>query len=240
MRSGMRYCVALCATLALTSTSHAETLRIGSWEHKTDPLTVGSEAVLALAYAEAKQPVEFIDLPIRRAMSMLLNNELDGNLHRTAAIGQEQPGLVRIQTPINAMVIRMYAHSATLNPASWHDLSGMRVAYRRGVIVIETHLGPRVVRVEAKSDADALRMAAVGAVDVALAAEPMSGLPRPDVDDGKLRRLKPVLITVPLYHYLLKRHAVFADRLDAILRRLQQSGQSDIARRHAVSPPSAP
>ncbi len=154
----------LVLVLATATAIHAAPLRIGSWDQRTDPLTMGSEAVLSLAYAEAQLPVEFVNLPLRRAMSMMLNDELDGNLHRVAALALEQAGLVRVETPINATVVRAYTRSATFNPTSWQDLSGQRVAYRRGVLIIEKHLGSDVVRIEAKSEADAVRMAAVGVV----------------------------------------------------------------------------
>ncbi|MES2018398.1 MAG: transporter substrate-binding domain-containing protein [Pseudomonadota bacterium] len=234
MRRG-RFCfIVVCVLLVLTGSAHGATLRIGSWDRQDDPLTIGSEAILVQAYAQANQPVEFVSLPIRRAMSMMLNGEIDGNLYRNATIALAHPELVRLETPINAAAVRVYTRSRTLNPINWQQLSGLRVAYRRGVIIIESHLGADVVRVEAKSEGDALRMAAAGAVDVALAVEPAQGTENPVADGANLRRLDAALSSHLVHHYLLKRHAAFALRLDAILKRMQQSGQMDMLRQRAV------
>ena len=70
----------LCVVLLIAMGVQAQTLRIGTWDQKSDTLTGGGEAILAQAYAELKQPVEFVELPSRRAMVMMLGGELDGNV----------------------------------------------------------------------------------------------------------------------------------------------------------------
>jgi hypothetical protein len=134
---------ALCAMYlaSLAPCGLADTLRIGSWEREARaPLTVVSEAILAQAYAEVKQPVEFVDLPIRRAMIMMLNQELGGNTDRLADLAIEQPSLYRVETPVNVSEVRVYILAPQQLPAGWSQLAGLRVACQRGVLLVEVGL----------------------------------------------------------------------------------------------------
>lgn len=233
MPSCRRRIACLSALLMLTACVHAQTLRLGSWDRDSDPLTIGSEAILSKAYGELKQPVEFIALPLRRALSMLQAGELDGNLHRAAALAAQQSNLVRVPTQINTVVVRIYTKDGRVRATSWQRLAGRKVAFRRGVLIIERHLPADVVRVEARSEAQAMRMLAEGVVDAALAAEPGQSRMHPAAVAAKLQRLDGALNEEPLYHYLLARHSALAARLDAVLKRMQASGESDQIRARA-------
>jgi polar amino acid transport system substrate-binding protein len=228
--------LSLCLMLMAAGQGHAQALRIGSWDPAADPLTIGSEAALAKAYDELKQPVVFVALPLRRAMSMMLSGELDGNLHRIAELAQQEPGLVRVATPLQTMVIRLYAGPSGGAALQWQQLSGKRVGYRRGVLVIERHLAADVKRIEAKTDGDALRMLTAGLVDVVLTTEPAYGPVHPLALSARLSRQEQVLLEVPLYHYLRGNHRALAERLDVVLKRMQQSGELDALLRRAAVP----
>ncbi|MES2125652.1 MAG: transporter substrate-binding domain-containing protein [Pseudomonadota bacterium] len=223
------------ASLLLAGAALAQTVRIGSWDRTDDPLTTGSEAVLVRAYAELGLKVEFVDLPIRRAMGMLQNGELDGNLHRIAAIAEDSPTLLRLSTPINAMVVRVYAPRAAAAVLRWNGLAAKRVAYRRGVLMIERSLGKDVRRIEARNDAEAFRMVAAGVADVMVAVEPPGAETNGDAQRAGLVRQEAMLEEVPLYHYLHVQQRDRAAALDAILQRMEASGEMGQIRRHALA-----
>lgn len=141
MRSPACRLLSVCFYLLFISNAFAETLRIGIWDRDANralPLT--SEAILTQAYAELNQPVEFIDLPIRRALDMLLKGQLDGNFYRTAEIGQQYPMLFRVETPLNIAEVRMYRNNTKINPKNWAQLQNLRVGYLRGTLMIERQL----------------------------------------------------------------------------------------------------
>ncbi len=221
--------------LVLAPPAMPQVLQIGSWDRDSDPLTRASEAVMAKAYADVEQPVAFVDLPIRRALFMLLGGELDGNLHRKAELDAPAGTLVRIDTPINATQVRAYTRDPALTTLSWATLAGKRVGFRRGVLIIEMNLPPAAVRAEAKSEAEVLRMLASGMIDVGLAAEP-SGYALPDMASKlHLRRLDGALVEIPLFHYLHARHQGLAVRLDRVLKRMQANGEIDAIRQRAMT-----
>ena len=217
--------------LMWAATLHASTLRIGSWDHASkDMLSLSSEAVLAQAYAELRQPVEFVDLPIRRAMAMLLAEELDGNVYRVAELANQQSILFRVETPINNTEVRVYALDARARPSNWIQLSGLRVGYLRGVLLIEHNLPSGAQRVEANSLADMFRMLQHNMIDVALAVEPAQSLSHPIAVASGIQRLDSVLAQTPLHHYLLARHRDIGLRLNAVLKRMQASGELNTIR----------
>jgi len=217
--------------LMWAATAHAATLRIGSWDHASrDMLSLTSEAVLARAYAELKQPVEFVDLPIRRAMTMLLAEELDGNVYRVAELAAQQPTLYRVETPINMPEVSVYALDSRARPANWSQLGDLRVGYLRGVLLIERNLTSTVRRVEANSQADMFRMLQRNMIDVALAVEPAQSPPHPTAVASGIQRLDSVLAQTPLHHYLLARHRDIGVRLNTVLQRMQVSGELDAIR----------
>jgi polar amino acid transport system substrate-binding protein len=212
----------------------AQALRIASWERHTDPLVIANEAILTRAYAELKQPIVFIGVPIRRAMSMMLKGEIDGNLHRVGELAGQYPTLIRVATPLMTTPIHAYSKAAHRVVANWRELDGLTVAYARGTLVIERNLPPTARRVETRSTEDALRMAAEGIVDVAIVAIPQQAPLSAYETSGKLHRLEPALDQVALYHYLIARHRGLAERLDVVLARLQASGELDQIRQRAL------
>lgn len=217
--------------LIWAATVHAATLRIGSWDHASrDMLSLSSEAVLARAYAELRQPVEFVDLPIRRAMTMLLAEELDGNIYRVAELAAQQPTLFRVETPINTTEVRVYALDTRARPTNWGQLGGLRVGYLRGVLLIERNLPSDAQGVEANSQADMFRMLQHNMIDVALAVEPAQGLPHPTAVANGIKRLDAMLAQTPLHHYLLARHRGIGVRLNTVLKRMQASGELNAIR----------
>ena len=229
-RLGWRALGAICVAL-LAPWGHAGTLRIGSWEHEIrTPLTVVSETILAQAYAELKQPVEFVNLPIRRAMTMMLNQELDGNTHRVAELANEQPSLYRVETPINVTEVRVYSLEPKPQPAGWSQFAGLRVAYQRGVLLIERNLPSDSQRVEAASVSEVFRLVKSGMADVGLSVEPIQSLPNPVGVAAGLERQDGVIDQVPLHHYLLGRHRELGARLNSVLKRMQASGDLNAIR----------
>lgn len=203
----------------------AQTLHIGTWDQKSDTLTAGGEAILAQAYAELKQPVEFVDLPSRRAMLMMLNGELDGNVFRIAGLAAEQPTLYRVDTPIAATEIRVYAVDTKRQVNTWRQLDGLRVAYLRGTLLIERNLPGGTHRVEAGSIVEMLRLLQRNAVDVLVMSDPIHSKPHPLARAAGIVRLEGVLETTPLYHYLRGQHRELGMRLNSVLKRMTTSGE---------------
>lgn len=218
--------LALSFALFFTSSVFAETLRIGTWDREgKGSLAMTSEAILTQAYAELNQPVEFIELPVRRALDMLLKGQLDGNFYRVAEIAQQYPMLFRVESPLNIAEIRVYRSNPKIHPENWAQVQKLKIGYIRGVLMIERNLDSTVNRVEGSSADDVFKLLSRGLVDIVLVVEPAQSPPSSAALAAKLERIDVVLDSVPLYHYLAERHRDIGMRLNTILKRMQDSGQ---------------
>ncbi len=232
LRGVRMLCIGLAAMLATWAS--ADTLHIGSWDRKTDTLVLVGEAVLSRAYTELGQPVDFQEYPIRRAMVMMLNGELDGNVFRIAALSGEQPALFRVDTPINFTEVRLYAANSVHKVSNWSQLTGLRVAYQRGTLVVERNLPPNCQRVEAGSVVELFRLLSHGVADIALVVEPAQSKPHPLSNTYGAGRSDGILERTPLHHYLLGKHQETGARLNTVLKRMANNGEMQAVTNRAL------
>ena len=225
-------CWGLC--LLLGTPALADTLRIGSWDRKTDQLVVATEAILSQAYAELKQPVEFVELPIRRALMAMISGDLDGNLYRIASLAEEQPTLFRVDPPVGMTEIRAYVTHPDVKAAAWSQLAGLRVAYQRGALIVERNLPPTSQRLEGSNIGEQFRMLGRGMADVVLIVEPANNKPHALAKAAGAIRTDTALELIPLHHYLLGSHRDFGLRLGAVLARMSASGELQAIRAKAL------
>ncbi|MES2949948.1 MAG: hypothetical protein V4858_15505 [Pseudomonadota bacterium] len=226
-------CMGLC--LLWAAAVQADTLRIGSWDRKTDQLVIATEAILVQAYGELRQPVEFVELPVRRAMAMMLSGDLDGNFYRIASLAEEHPSLFRVESPIGMTEIRAYVTNPGIKPAAWSQLAGLRVAYQRGALVVERNLPPSSQRLEGSSIAEQFRMLGRGMADVVLIVEPANNKPHALAKAKAAIRTDTALQLIPLHHYLLGSHRDFGLRLGTVLARMMASGELQMVRAKALN-----
>lgn len=165
---------------------------------------------------------------------MMLSGTIDGNIHRIGELTEQQPSLIRVDTPINALVVRAYRLDPTLQIQHWQQLNGLRVAYLRGVLLIEDNLPEKVIRLESNTEIDALRALSAKVANLALFAEPKQSPPHPYAQIHQLQRLDIILEKAPLYHYLIDRHRELATKLNKVLEAMQADGRMEDIQRHAL------
>lgn len=231
-------CIAVLVSLLALLGRHAmatEPIRIGTWNAQTDRTVMASSAVLQRAYGKLNQPIDWVDLPIRRALAMLLDDQLDANVHRSAAMCSAQPTLVQVPTPINAVTVRGYVRlGSNLHVAQWHDTEGMVATYLRGTLMVESKLPTATKPMAAASLNDMYRMVARNMADIAIVVEPAGSPPQALALSDGLIRLAPVLDQAPLYHCLSGRQRELAARLNTVLEKMSASGEMKEIQKRAV------
>ncbi|MGQ3094160.1 MAG: hypothetical protein ACT6RP_11975 [Roseateles sp.] len=229
-RQRVAACLGLPLAWALDAAAQVQLLQIASWDRAANLLIGISEAVLTRLYADIGQPVQFIDLPARRAGLLLASGDTDANTHRARDYLEANPGVVAVATPLSQVMLRAYTRDGTLRIAQWADLARWRVAHLRGVVRVEQLIPAGVQRVEAGNLRELWRLLASDAADVAVLSE-LAGSPaqKPPGVPG-LRRLEVVLDEHAVHHVLAGRHAALALKLNAALLRLQASGELETLR----------
>lgn len=79
-------------------------------------------------------------LPSIRLAKQTESGAIDGELIRMSDYGDTHPHLTRVDEPIFEFSVAAYSNNSDLNVASWEDLKGLNVGYRRGVKVVENEL----------------------------------------------------------------------------------------------------
>lgn len=106
--------------------------------------------------------------PVARALASFQAGLYDADMLRMPQFDQVVPGAVRVDPHLLSTTVYAFSRSASLAPASWAGLAGLRVAHVRGVKVIELALAGRS-GVEVTSSAEAcLGMVAMQRVDICL------------------------------------------------------------------------
>ena len=227
-------CLALPLGWGLGASAQPMPLHIASWDRTTNPLIGVSEAVLTRLYADVGQPMQFLDLPARRAGLMLASGEVDANTHRAKDYLEANPGIVAVATPLGQVVLRAYTRDPTLRITGWADLTRWRVAHLRGIVRVEQLMPAGTHRVEAGSLRELWRLLSSDAADVAVLSE-LAGSPmqKPMGMPG-LQRLDVVLDEHTVHHVLAARHVALAQKLNAALLKLQASGELETLRQSTL------
>lgn len=216
------------AAFALSGTTTAANISLRVADSKeyslAQGITVGRE-ILTAAYKRIDQAVEFLILPLRRSQQMLVNGEIDATLYRFSQFGHDNPELLRLSTPIFHLQVKVYVADGKASITSWGDLRGMRVAFVRGTLVIESKLPPGTVQVESNDMHEVLKQLDRGVAQVGLLLE-VDGVAASMEMAGTSTVRRPGNLEVhPAFHYLHPKHRSVAERLEPVLAQMRSSGE---------------
>jgi len=228
VRPRIQSCLRLLATaLALAGTVPAQAqtpipMRIGVPEN--NPLALGSQQVLQQAYAKLGLRLQARPLPLRRALQMAENGELDGDLMRSAAALEANGKLLKIDVPVGRVVAAAYQRGECPASVSVAELASKRVSYFRGTRFVELLL-PAESLVEANDNWDALRRLQHGLSDYALYVALVSDITLIRHGVTNICKIPEPVLVVPLFHALHRRHAALAPKLEKTLQAMQKRGE---------------
>ncbi len=228
----MRHCIII--ILFLLAPVFAQAGQTLSFGYIDQPLSSMSLAVLKAAYEKLGYTIETAKGPAARILADSNAGLSDGEVHRIAAISSQYPNLIRIDVPINTVEGMLISCGKTYDLKNIKDLEKYRVAVRIGNIYA-TNLTKDLPNVTRTTSADKLlQLLLEGRVDLLLSDRPWAisqkGLPGNEC----LRIQEPPLVTIPLYHYIHKRHRALVPAITRVLKKMQNSGESETIRRQAI------
>ena len=186
---------------------------------------VGGE-ILSVVYGRLGIAVEFVDVPAKRALMLSSSGELDGEVQRIAGIQRDYPTLLQISPPINYIEPAAFTTGLRFEVRGWQSIRNYRIGIVRGVGSSED--GTRGMQsVVAANNLDSLvRMLDAGRFDV-LVTDLFSGsiaVKKLNLA-SRIRPLTPPLQQISIYHYLNERHRDLAEKVAAVLRDMEASGE---------------
>jgi ABC-type amino acid transport substrate-binding protein len=213
----------LLAALACSNALAIEPLHIARIPGFPDQ-TVSSE-ILKEAYRRLQIPVEFVDVPAKRALLLSSSGLLDGEVARIADVETQYPSLVRISPPINFIEPSAFSKNAKLPIHGWETLGGHTIGIVQGVGSSERGVKglPGVQAVA--NQATLLKMLYAERLEVAVT-DLFSGmivLKELGLSTA-IHPISPPLQKIHIYHYLHENHRGLVPKVEAVLREMERSG----------------
>jgi polar amino acid transport system substrate-binding protein len=182
------------------------------------------------AYQNIGVRMQLEALPLERTRLELSRGRwLDANLAAAATFAAVAPELIRIDVPVYQLELAVFSRADRGLSADVSQLKGQQVAYLHGMHLIEVMLHKQgVLRLQPVTTlSQILQGLDKGRYDAAV-------LPRREAE-AMIKQLKlsqvvwhpPILTTIPLYHYLHRKHQRLLEPLTAQLR-LLTGGQPSV------------
>ncbi|MCH8623073.1 hypothetical protein [Undibacterium sp. TS12] len=205
------------------SQAEEESLRITTFGNG-GPMEKNAAIYLTDAYKKLGVKIEFVNLPGNRALQESNSGRLDGELMRKAGLSNEYPNLMQI--PVALATTNTVAFALDKNIAldkGWASLREHSFSYETGTKIIEQNTqgfttGFAELNIKAAFKQMLNRHVELIVIDenTGLQLVKEMGL------ENTVYMLTPPVSTIPLYHYLHKKHAVLASKLEALLRKQAQ------------------
>ena len=205
--------------MALASHVRAEEpLHLGTYINAHSPGLHVCEQVLREAYARLGRSIEVEHLPAERSLYWANSGRLDGELCRV----QDTEGLLPVPTKLYDF--RLSAFSIRPLPVtSWTDLQPYKIAYERGMRPISQHTELDLTPVN--SIESGILLLDKQRVDIFLDDHYSVLYTASKMNLEQPLLSQPVIVAVPAYHLLNKKHAALATQLNRVLQEMQESGR---------------
>ena len=180
--------------------------------------------VIRLAYERIGVRVRFEPRSASESITRANAGEVDAELQRIGNVGNRFPDLMRIAIPISAIEGVAFAKDPGIRLHDWSSLAPYRIGIVKGILFAAAGTEGMNVRVAENND-QLLRLLLDGEIDIAVNS-------RDDFQDAIRRagatgihQLDDMLELSLLYHYVHRRHADLAPRLQAELAAMLKSGE---------------
>ncbi len=188
---------------------------------KGDPFGGEVKYVLRRAYARLNMDVRFEDMPLARSLMESSSGFVDGELCRMEGLEKQYPTLVCVPVPVHRVEMLAVSVKGGIRISDWDSLKGMRVA-RRNVLVVMRNLPASVEQVVIERYEHGASMLEEGRVDVLVA--PRSLVRSLAWLERGFQVHEPPLVSIPLFHYLHRKHEALVPVLGRVLRDMEREG----------------
>jgi len=207
-------------TAPVTAQTQQENLRIATFG-QGGPMEKAAAVYLTEQYKKLGVQLEFVNLPGNRALQESNNGRLDGELMRKAGLSAEYPNLLQILVPLattNTVAFALDKNIAVDH--GWDSLREHSFSYETGTKVIEQNTQGFSTGHAEQNIKAAFRQMLNKRVELIVIDE-QAGLQlvKEMGLEGTVHMLTPAISTTPLYHYLHKKHASLANKLEILLRK---------------------
>jgi len=180
--------------------------------------------VLVEAYGRLGHTVKVLELPAAR--SIFISNEgagVDGELFRVSGIETKFQNLVPIPVTLSFSDWVVVSKSNTIKIEGWHSIKSFVVGTRLGVVT--TDIGTKGMEpTKVNTNKQLLKMLLSDRVDLIVLSKNNALKHTQGIEHKNLHILQPPIQSVPVYHFVHKKHARLIPKITTILKAMQQQG----------------
>ena len=185
--------------------------------------TLISAEVVTEAYRRIGIDIKVEEYPAKRALLYSNEGRTDGELQRIGGIESEYPNLIPIPVPINKMEGMIHTKHLNFEVKGWESLKPYRIGIRRGIKYAEQ--GTRGMNpIVANSDNELFDILNNDIVELVIIAWTNVLMMRAEGEGDGIRTLEPPIESLPLYHYVHKKHQHLVSRLTKTLQEMENEG----------------
>lgn len=178
-------------------------------------------------YRQSGLKLKLVPLPPLRGNIAVMSGQVEGELMRVRAYGEQYPELLRVEPAFYRIGVRAFSLTERkLQVRSREDLASYSIGALRGISYVG-ELTARLPKVNlAQTSEQMFRMLQAGRVDLVLEGQ-IGGQHSAALLGMKALAMSPELMRFELFHYLQPRLTAEAARLGDTLRRMRASGELD-------------
>ncbi len=224
----------LLASLAVESGVRAEAqLLIAQTLPGDGYLDVLAQRLLTEAYRRLDVAVRFELAPPERSLLRANAGDYDGDVFRVAGMTERYPNLRMVPVPLAQVEFVAFSKRVDFKPRGWESLRAYSLLVQLGIKRVEDAT-QGMNRTVATTKESMFRMLDADRADLAVDARVQGVRELKKLGLTGIKVLEPALETVPVYHYLHKKHEALVAPLAEALQRMEQQGRSKAIRQQVA------
>lgn len=192
-----------------------------------------SEAVLKEAYSRLGLSFQTSWQPAQRALISVTSGASDGEVSRVGAIAKLYPELIKVKIPVNYIEGMVFSKKPNLTINGWESLSTYKIGVNRGIKFSEK--GTQGMNVTLVSSFSSLfKILDKNRVDIVISPRIIGLFQLAKLKLKGITINEPPIVKLNQFHYLNKKHAKLASRLEIVLKNMQMKGEITAIRKSFV------
>lgn len=203
---------------------------------ENQPLVPKATRIIQEAYAKLGHTIKVKEYPALRSIMLANNGTVDGELGRISGIDSSYSNLEMIPIPISVLNGVVFSRKLDVSIKGWESLGKNKIGILRGIVFSE-FLAKGMNIEYADSPEQLMRMLDHDRIDLAIIEKTQGLAVLKKLSLNNIRELEPPLITIPLYHYLNKKHHELVPQITDILTSMHSTGRIKFLNEQPVDSP---
>lgn len=180
--------------------------------------------IISEAYNRLGHHIDIIELPSVRSLITANSGHVDGELFRVEGVSIKYENLIKIPVPIATVKLVAFSKNSNISISDWKSLIPYKIAYPRGLIVIEQKISDEVSTVATNTYVEAFKMLDAGWCDVVLGTKAVASSVLEQLRLDEISTSDDLFEGINLFHYVHKKNQALVAPLTRVLLQMKEEG----------------